>query len=71
MKGVSKHPDLFCTRDAAKHDVRRRIHGNVWNMSSILEGERYIDDIMDLFMQKMGRCADQGRVIDLGLWTWR
>ena len=40
-------------------------------MTSVLEMESYIDDVVGLFMQKVGRLADDGVGMDLGMWTWR
>lgn len=33
--------------------------------------EEYIDDLIALFMRKMGRLADTDEIMDVGLWTWR
>jgi hypothetical protein len=40
-------------------------------MTSILEAEEFIDDLIALFMQEMGRLADTNELIDVGLWTWQ
>jgi hypothetical protein len=69
--GISKHRDLFTIRNDKFHAQRKRIHANIWSMTSILEMERYIDDLIALFMRKMERLADQNELMDVGLWTWR
>ncbi|KAI9719365.1 MAG: hypothetical protein M1828_006266 [Chrysothrix sp. TS-e1954] len=69
--GISKHRDLFTIRQNSFHSQRKRIHANVWSMTSILEMEEYIDQLIDLFSRKMGRLADEQQPMDVGLWTWR
>ena len=38
-------------------------------MSSVLECEEYIDDCIDLFMEKMERFSEREENIDLGEWV--
>ena len=40
-------------------------------MTSVLEMEKYIDQLIELFLQKMGGLADGNELMDVGLWTWR
>ncbi|KAF2685873.1 cytochrome P450 [Lentithecium fluviatile CBS 122367] len=69
--GFSKHRDLFTIRQNSFHSQRKRIHANVWSMTSVLEMEKYIDEMVALFCLKMGRLADGNELMDVGLWTWR
>jgi hypothetical protein len=69
--GISKHRDLFTIRQNDFHSQRKRIHASVWSMTSVLEMEKYIDELIELFLEKMGRLADEEELMDVGLWTWR
>ena len=69
--GLAKHRDLFTIRQNSFHSQRKRIHANVWSMTSVLEMEEYIDELVDLFLRKMGKLADTNELMDVGLWTWR
>jgi len=69
--GISKTRDLFTIRNDKFHSQRKRIHGNIWSMTSVLEMEGYIDELVALFMRKMGRLADKNELMNVGLWTWR
>jgi hypothetical protein len=69
--GFSKHRDLFTIRSNSFHSQRKRIHANIWSMTSVLEMEKYIDELVELFLFKMGRLADDNELMDVGLWTWR
>lgn len=54
--------------DERKHAERRRFVNATYSMSTILEGEKYIDDCGDVFMEKMARLAGTGEVVDFGEW---
>ncbi|KAF2229156.1 cytochrome P450 [Viridothelium virens] len=71
VAGLSKHRDLFTTRQNSLHSQRKRIHANAWSMTSVLEMEKYLDELIGLFMHKMGKLADQNELMDLGVWMWR
>ncbi|KAL9087907.1 MAG: hypothetical protein Q9165_006469 [Trypethelium subeluteriae] len=71
VPGLSKHRDVFTIRQNSFHSQRKRIHANAWSMTSVLEMEQYLDELVELFMQKMGKLADRNELMDLGLWTWR
>ncbi|KAL8941387.1 MAG: hypothetical protein Q9216_002265 [Gyalolechia sp. 2 TL-2023] len=58
----------FPTRDEKKHAERRRIVNGVYSMSSVLESEESINACTQLFCEKMQHFAQQGSVVDLGLW---
>ena len=66
--GISPHGDHFSQRDERKHAERRRFVNATYSMSTILEGERYIDDCGDVFLEKMARLAKTGEVVDFGEW---
>lgn len=67
-KDLSKWNDLFSQTDEKIHSDRRRIVNNVYSMSTVLTLESYIDSCCDLFMQRLGECADAGATMDLGAW---
>ena len=70
--GISKTRDLFTIRNDKFHSQRKRVQSRIWSMTSVLEMEQYIDDLIALFMRKMGRLADDdNELMDVGLWTWR
>jgi hypothetical protein len=69
--GFSKHRDLFTIKSNNFHSQRKRIHANIWSMTSVLEMETHIDGLIALFCHKMGRLADTEELMDAGLWTWR
>ncbi|KAL4925300.1 cytochrome P450 [Aspergillus undulatus] len=66
---ITPHGDQFSQLDEAKHTARRKLVNNVYSMSSVLESEEYIDECMDMFMQKMAKFAQRKEIIDLGVWT--
>lgn len=66
--GISPHGDHFSQMDERKHAERRRFVNSTYSMSTILEGERYIDACSEVFMEKMARFAETGREVDFGEW---
>ena len=70
-QGISKNRDLFTIRQNSFHSQRKKIHAGAWSMTSVLEMEKYVDDVIQRFMQKMSKLADRDESVDLGLWTWR
>ncbi|KAL4790363.1 cytochrome P450 [Aspergillus venezuelensis] len=67
--GITPHGDHFAQTDDLKHAARRKIVNSVYSMSNVLECEEYIDDCIDLFMEKMGRFSKTKENIDLGEWV--
>lgn len=57
-------------RDEKLHTERRKIVNPMYNMSSVLELEKYVDVCTGIFTQKLAQIADSGEVIDLGKWLW-
>ena len=65
---ISLHGDNFTQLDERKHAERRRYTNNIYSMSTILEGEKYIDGCADVFLEKMAKFAAAGKTVDLGEW---
>ncbi|KAH0162625.1 cytochrome P450, partial [Aureobasidium melanogenum] len=64
----SKYPDLFVDTNEKSHSNRRRIVNNVYNMSTILTLEPYIDDCSTILMQRLDEFAASETVMNLGQW---
>ncbi|KAL4948676.1 cytochrome P450 [Aspergillus filifer] len=67
--GITPHGDHFAQMDDTKHAARRKLVNSVYSMSSVLESEEYIDNCIDLFMEKMDRFSKTEEKIDLGKWV--
>lgn len=65
---ISPHGDHFTQLDEKKHAERRRYVNNIYSMSTILEGEKYIDGCTDVFLNKMAKFAEEGKSVDFGEW---
>ena len=65
---LSKYPDHFSNVDEKLHADRRRIVNNVYSLSNVLKSEEYIDKCSELFIRRMDEYADQGTVVDFGMW---
>ena len=57
-------------RDEKLHTERRKMINPVYNMTSILELEKYVDVCTEIFTERLTQIADSGEVIDLGKWLW-
>lgn len=70
MYAAWKHgyDNMFTYRDEKEHAKHRRAVGNAYTMSSVLDSEPYVDQCSDLFMQRLGEMADEGKSVDLGHW---
>jgi hypothetical protein len=60
--------DLFTDDSEKHHSAYRRVVGQVYTLSSILKNEVAIDEVVNLFMKKLGEFADREEALDLGLW---
>lgn len=67
-KGLGSQPDLFTQTDERAHAAYRRIVGGVYSLSSILKSEAMLDEMLELFMQRLGGFAERGEAFDFGLW---
>lgn len=67
-KGLGSQPDLFTQTDEKAHTTYRRIVGGVYSTSSILKSEVGLDEMLDLFMERLAGFADRGEAFDFGLW---
>ncbi|KAL4936311.1 hypothetical protein BDV06DRAFT_233532 [Aspergillus oleicola] len=66
--GITPHGDHFAQMDNVKHASRRKLVNSVYSMSSVLESEEYIDDCIDMFMDKMSKFSRTKENVDLGEW---
>ncbi|KAG7009357.1 cytochrome P450 monooxygenase [Physcia stellaris] len=66
----SSNGDLFTMRDEKLHTERRKMVNSMYNMSSVLELEKYVDVCTGIFTQRLAQIADSGEAIDLGKWLW-
>lgn len=67
-KGLNSQPDLFTQTDEKAHTAYRRIVGGVYSLSSILKSEPKLDEVLELFLERLGGFADRGESFDFGLW---
>lgn len=67
-KGLGSQPDLFTQTDEKAHTAYRKIVGGVYSMSSTLRSEAGLDEMLELFMERLAGFADRGKEFDFGLW---
>lgn len=60
--------NLFALQDAKQHAIVRRKYANYYSMSSLVEYEDYIDEVVDVFCHKLEELAESKSAIDLGHW---
>lgn len=63
--------NVFTIKDERHHTERRRIINSLYTMSSTLEQEKYIDNCLKLFDERMTGFTESGEVVDLGKWLWK
>ncbi|KAH7413960.1 cytochrome P450 [Phaeosphaeria sp. MPI-PUGE-AT-0046c] len=66
--GLSEQVDNFVQTDERKHSNYRRIVNPVYSLSNVLKSEAYINEVSDLFLQRMDEHAGRAEVVDLGQW---
>lgn len=59
--------DLFAERDEGIHAGQRRLVSSAYSMSSLMDLEEYVNDVVNVFMAKMKEM--QGQTVDMGKWT--
>jgi hypothetical protein len=62
---------MFTQRDETLHARRRRIVSPIYTMTNVLKSEVYVDKCTGEFMDVLGRYAENGEVMDLGVWLKR
>ncbi|KAK7204357.1 putative cytochrome P450 [Myxozyma melibiosi] len=62
------HHGLFSAVDPAYHRDQKKLVAGSYSMSSVLELEAQVDSCSRLFMEQLGRFADQDKVVNLGEW---
>ncbi|KAI5785117.1 cytochrome P450 [Pyronema domesticum] len=65
---LSPHGDSFTQLDEKKHTYRRRMIQGIFNLSSILESEKYIDVCTETYMKVLSDHAESGAVMDMSEW---
>ncbi|KAF2008693.1 cytochrome P450 oxidoreductase [Aaosphaeria arxii CBS 175.79] len=68
-----KHPSpdrwtLFPEQNMKRHAETRKRFQNLYSMSSLLSYEGYVDDCIDIFINKLKQFARSGQVVDLVHW---
>ncbi|KAK0640042.1 Cytochrome P450 monooxygenase gsfF [Lasiodiplodia hormozganensis] len=66
---LSPHADSFTQLDEKKHTFRRRMIQHIFTFKTVLDNEKYIDVVTELFMQRMAELADKGTVFDISEWV--
>ncbi|RVX69138.1 hypothetical protein B0A52_06852 [Exophiala mesophila] len=68
-----KHPSpdrftVFPDRNMKRHAETRKKFQNLYSMSSLVSYEKYVDNCIDIFLQRMGSFSQSGELIDLAHW---
>lgn len=68
-----KHPSpdrftLFPDRDIKRHAETRKKFQNLYSMSSLVSYEKYVDNCIDIFLQRMDSFTKSAELIDLAHW---
>ena len=61
-------PTIFSTRDESVHEAMKRPIAQVYAMSNLRSYESLVESTESLFLDKLGKLADEGRRVDLGTW---
>ncbi|KAF4534195.1 Pisatin demethylase [Lasiodiplodia theobromae] len=67
---LSPHADSFTQLDEKRHTFRRRMIQHIFAFKTVLENEKYVDPVIELFMQRMGELADRGDAFDISEYTF-
>ncbi|RHZ65482.1 cytochrome P450 [Aspergillus thermomutatus] len=60
--------NLFSTRDEMFHREQKRPVANAYSMTSLLELESAVDSCSEIFINQLGRFANNKKPVDLGIW---
>jgi hypothetical protein len=60
--------DAFTDANEKHHSATRRVVGPAYTLTSMLKNEKALDEVVDLFMQKLGEFADRKIAFDFGEW---
>ncbi|KAL3417395.1 hypothetical protein PVAG01_11395 [Phlyctema vagabunda] len=66
---LSPHGDSFTELDEKKHTSRRKMINGIFRLESVLESEKYMDNVTRAFLVRMSEFADAGASIDMGDWV--
>ncbi|KAA8907976.1 cytochrome P450 [Sphaerosporella brunnea] len=65
---LSPHGDSFTQLDEKKHTYRRRMISHIFSMSSVMEGEKFIDNATAAYFQVIEEHAQKGEKMEMGHW---
>ena len=60
--------DAFTDDNEKHHATTRKVVGPAYTLTSMLKNEGALDDVVNLFMEKLGEFADQQDTLDFGKW---
>lgn len=60
--------DAFTDDNEKHHTATRKIVGSAYTLTSMLKNEGPLDDVVNLFMEKLGEFADQQTAFNFGEW---
>jgi cytochrome P450 len=62
-------PTIFGQRDPVLHAKRKRIVSHGYSMNALQAMEKYVQDRLKVFIDKMSGFAASGHVVDLSKWA--
>ncbi|KAL4893245.1 cytochrome P450 [Aspergillus ambiguus] len=65
----SRYPDHFTSTDEKIHAKRRRNVSHVYTMTSILQSEKYLNECTAVFLEQLGKIAENKDTFDLHEWV--
>jgi hypothetical protein len=60
--------DAFTDNNEKHHSATRKVVGPAYTLTSMLKNEMALDEVMDLFMEKLGEFADSKVAFNFGEW---
>ena len=60
--------DTFTDDNEKHHAAMRKVVGPAYTLTSMLKNETALDEVVDMFMEKLGELADQHTAFDFGEW---
>lgn len=67
-RAFDSRTDLFTESDEQVHTSYRRIVGSTYGLTSVLKNEQAIDEVLLLFLKRIGELADSRTAFDFGAW---
>jgi hypothetical protein len=66
--GMHSRRDMFTNTSEKDHASYQRVIGHIYSLTSVLKSEPGIDEIAQLFVQRLDEFAESGAAFDFGLW---